>query len=135
MKNTGISRRRFALLTGAVGAAQLGVAQAQGLTAESAIQRIQSALGGDWSGAPDGFKAGSASTVVKGIATTAMATLDVLKQAAAANTNLVLTCEPTFYGRSDGQAPAGAAAAGRGRGPGGVDQTDQIFLAKKEFIE
>ncbi len=102
------------------------------------MQRIQAALGGDWSGAPDGFKAGVPSTVVKGIATTAMATLDVLKQAAAANTNLVLTCEPTFYGRGDAQPPAGgaSAASGRGRGgPVGVDQTDPVFVAKKEFIE
>ena len=132
MKNTGISRRRFALLTGAVGAVQLGNAQPQGLTAENVIQRIQGALGGDWAGAPDGFKGGDPSTAVKGIATTAMATLDVLRQAAAANTNLVLTCEPTFYGRGEGQPPG----AGRGRGgPGGVDQTDPIFLAKKEFVE
>ena len=36
---------------------------------------------------------------MKGIATTAMATLDVLKRAAKANANLVLTYEPTFYSR------------------------------------
>jgi hypothetical protein len=138
MKTTGISRRRFALLTGAAGATQLALAQGQGLTAEAVIQRIQDALGGDWSGAPDGFKAGDHSTVVRGIATTAMATLDVLKQAAAANINLVLTCEPTFYGRGDAQPPAGGAdaAAGRGRGGfGGIDQTDPILVAKKEFVE
>ena len=87
---TGISRRRFALLSGAAGATHLALAQSQGLTAEIVIQRIQGALGGDWSGVPDGLKAGDPSTVVTGIATTAMALLDVLKQAATAKTNLVL---------------------------------------------
>ena len=132
MEITGISRRRFALLTGAPVAAQMALAQGQGLAADAVIQRIQGALGGDWSGAPDGLKAGDRSTVITGIATTAMATLEVLKQAAAAKANFVVTCEPTFYGRSDAQPPA----AGRGRGgPGGVDATDPILVAKKEFIE
>src|SRR6185312_13169870 len=120
MTHSNISRRRFALLTGAAGTAHLATAQAPPLTAESVIARIQTALGGDWSAAPDGFKAGDRAQIVKGIATTAMATLDVLKQAARANANLVLTCEPTFFGRADGPPPAAPAAAngapaGRGR--------------------
>jgi putative NIF3 family GTP cyclohydrolase 1 type 2 len=47
-----------------------------------------------------------------------MATLDVLKQAAAAKANLILTYEPTFYGRAD-------------TGPPG----DPVVKAKREFIE
>jgi putative NIF3 family GTP cyclohydrolase 1 type 2 len=47
-----------------------------------------------------------------------MATLDVLKQAAAAHTNLILTYEPTFYGRADA-------------GPPG----DPVVKAKREFID
>jgi putative NIF3 family GTP cyclohydrolase 1 type 2 len=127
-----ISRRRFALIAGAGGVTQLATTAAERLTAEAVIHRIQSALGGEWpaTGA-DGFKAGEPSTVVKGIATTSMATLDVLKTAAKANANLVLTYEPTFYGRSDGRmaAPAG------GRGPGGVSPDDAVLKAKREFIE
>ncbi len=133
-----ISRRRFALLTGAAGATQLSAprfaaAQSPPLTAETVIARIQAALGGDWSAAPDGFKAGDPKQAIKGIATTAMATLDVLKQAAKANANLILTCEPTFYGRADGTPQA--AAAGRGPGPGALDPDDPVVKAKREFIE
>ena len=43
---------------------------------------------------PDGFKAGDPGTVLTGIATTAMATLDVLKQAVKAKMNQVL---PTLW--------------------------------------
>ena len=106
MKLRDISRRRFALVAGAAGIAPPGIRGAQPLTAETAAKHIQDALGGDWqSNGPDGFKAGDPSTIVKGIATTAMATLDVLKQAAQAGTNLVLSYEPTFYGRADGRTP------------------------------
>jgi putative NIF3 family GTP cyclohydrolase 1 type 2 len=117
-----ISRRRFAVIAGAGGVTRLARAAAEPLTAEAVIHRIQTELGGEWppTGA-DGFKAGELSTVVKGIATTSMATLDVLKQAAKANANLVLTYEPTFY-------------AG-GRGPGGVNPDDPVFKAKREFID
>jgi putative NIF3 family GTP cyclohydrolase 1 type 2 len=79
---------------------------------------MQNELGGDWPPTgPDGFKAGDPSTMVKGIATTAMATLDVLKQAVKANTNLILTYEPTFYSRAD------------------VRIEDPVVKAKREFIQ
>src|SRR5581483_2205970 len=92
---------------------------AEPLTAEGVTQRIKTQLGGDWPATgPDGFKAGEPSTVVKGIATTAMATLEVLKQAVRTNTNLILTYEPTFYSRMD---QAGA--------------DDPVVKAKREFIE
>src|SRR5579863_8689492 len=96
-----ISRRRFAWMAGTAGVAPLGLCPINGplrllgaepLTAKAVVERIQTKLGGEWSSAgPDGFKAGDPSTVVRGIATSAMATLDVLKKAAKANTNLVLT--------------------------------------------
>jgi putative NIF3 family GTP cyclohydrolase 1 type 2 len=115
-----ISRRKFALLAGSA-AAPLALRGAEPLTADAAVRRIQAELGGDWPATgPDGFKAGDPATAVKGIATTAMATLDVLKQAAKANANLVLTYEPTFYGRADGR---NAAA------------DDPVVKAKREFIE
>lgn len=127
-----ISRRRFALLAGTAGVAPPGLAGAEPLTADAVVRRIQAELGGEWpSTGPDGFKAGDPSMVVKGIATTAMATLDVLKQALKANTNLVLTYEPTFYSRADGQAPATSTP---GRGPGGFAD-DPVVKAKREFIE
>lgn len=114
-------------MAGTVGAIPL--IGAEPLTAEAVIQRIKTTLGGDWpSTGPDGLKAGDPSTVVKGIATTAMATLDVLKQAVKANTNLILTYEPTFYARADGQATAG-------RGAGGFGADDPVIKAKRDFIE
>src|SRR5438445_10145000 len=117
--SSNLSRRQFALLAGT-----LTLGGAEPLTAEAVVRRIQTELGGDWpSTGPDGFKAGDPSTVIKGIATTAMATLDVLKQAVKANTNLVLTYEPTFYSRADGRAPAEPAT---GRGPIGVRADDPV---------
>jgi putative NIF3 family GTP cyclohydrolase 1 type 2 len=118
VKRPRISRREFALLAGTAGVAPFVTAAAP-LTAEAVVQRIQSGLGGDWpSSGPDGFKAGDPSIGVKGIATTAMATLDVLKQAVNANANLILTYEPTFYSRADG-----------------FSADDPVIKAKREFIE
>ena len=132
MKRAHISRRRFVQMTGAAGVVPLGLASAETLTAEAAIGRIQAELGGEWLPTGlDGFKAGSPSTVVKGIATTAMATLNVLKQAVQANANLVLTYEPTFYSRADGRVPDSTP----GRGPGGFDAGDPVIQAKRQFIE
>jgi len=129
VKSSSISRRQFALIAGSAGAAPFVMLGADPLTAENVVRRIQTALGGEWSAAgPDGFKAGDTSTVVKGIATTAMATLDVLKQAVKAGANLVVTYEPTFYGRSDG------APSVTGRGLGGPATDDPVVKAKREFI-
>ncbi len=133
MERTNLSRRKFTLLAGAASVAPLRVAGAEPITADAAVRRIQSELGGDWPATgPDGFKAGDPSTIVKGIATTAMATLDVLKQAVAAQANLILTYEPAFYGRADGQAPPSPTP---GRGPVGLNPEDPVFKAKREFIE
>lgn len=127
--SSGVSRRQFALIAGSAGAATFAIVGAEPLTAEDVVRRIQAELGGDRVAAgPDGFKAGDTSTVVKGIATTAMATLDVLKQAVKANANLVLTYEPTFYSRSDG------AVSATGRGPAGFGADDPVVKAKREFI-
>ena len=135
MKSRHISRRRFALMAGTAGAVPLGIvsldlAGTEPLTAVAVVRRIQTALGGGWpSTGPDGFKAGDPSTVVKGIATTAMATMDVLQQAVQANTNLIVTYEPTFYSRADGAVDS---PPGRGGAAGG---NDPVTKAKREFIE
>ena len=132
-----LSRRQFALLTGTLAASPIPLLAAAP-TAREVMQQIQSSLGGDWpSNGPDGFKAGNPDTPVRGIATTAMATLAVLKQAAQANLNLVITHEPTFYSRQDAAAPPPAPPppGGRGRGPQGVLASDPVYQAKKDFIE
>ena len=128
MNEPEISRRSFALLTGAAAAAQVPLPGANALTARDVATRLQNALGGDWpTTGPDGFKAGNPETPVKGIATTAMATLDVLRRAAKAGVTLVFTYEPTFFGRQDGPAPAG-------RGPAGLTADDPVYKAKQDFI-
>lgn len=120
-------------MAGTTGIAPLSVSGAEPLTAEAVVRRIQAELGGDWPATgSDGFKAGDPFTAVKGIATTAMATLDVLKEAVKANANLIVTYEPTFYGRADGRAPAASAV---GRGPIGFGADDPVIKAKREWIE
>lgn len=138
MKLMDISRRRFVQIAGTAAAARFPLQGADAPAAQALVQRIQSALGGEWQAdGLDGFKAGDPNTPVKGIATTAMATMDVLKQASKIGANLIVTHEPTFFGRRDGPAtPAGAGA--RGARPGGfpgLSADDLVYQAKKEFIE
>jgi putative NIF3 family GTP cyclohydrolase 1 type 2 len=137
MKLMDISRRRFVQIAGTAAAARFPLKGADAPTAQAIIQRLQSALGGEWlADGRDGFKAGDPNTPVKGIATTAMATMNVLKQAAGIGANLIVTHEPTFFGRQDGVAPARANAPGaRPGGFRGLSADDPVYQAKKEFIE
>ncbi len=133
MKHLTISRREITALVATAAVMPMNSRAAEPFTAESISRRIQAALGGEWiAGGLDGFKAGEPATVVKGIVTTAMATIDVLKRAVRSNANLVISYEPVFYGRSDGRANTGPTAA---RGPGGINPDDPVLQAKKEFIE
>jgi putative NIF3 family GTP cyclohydrolase 1 type 2 len=85
----------------AAAAALTGVAQAR-LTAGQVVDRIKQNLGVPWRDGPtDTFKSGDASTPITGIATTVMSTFDVIKKAAAAKKNLVITHEPTFWTGND----------------------------------
>ncbi len=91
------------------------------LTAQQAVDRIRAKVGVPWRDTTvDTFKAGDPQTLVTGIATTVMATLPVLRQAADAGRNLIVTCEPTFYNAND---DPGARAG------------DPVYLAKKAFID
>jgi putative NIF3 family GTP cyclohydrolase 1 type 2 len=79
-----------------------GSATGQAITAADAIQRISkhysSSLPPD---TVDTVKAGDASVVVTGIATTFLDTMDVLREASRRGANLVITHEPTFYNHGD----------------------------------
>jgi putative NIF3 family GTP cyclohydrolase 1 type 2 len=100
-----------------------GIAQENRLTARQVIERIQKNVGVPWrSQTVDTFKAGDPDTPVTGVATTMMATYDVLTRAAAAGDNLIITHEPTFYGHQD--ETAGLAA-----------ENDAVLAAKQAFIE
>lgn len=120
---TQLSRREFVALA-ATGTAAAPFALPQkstnattAVTAQEIIDRIRKSVGVDWkSETVDTFKAGDPATVVTGVVTTAMATMDVLRQAVKGGANLVVTCEPTFYAKVDVATP------------------DPVFAAKDEFI-
>jgi putative NIF3 family GTP cyclohydrolase 1 type 2 len=75
------------------------------MTAQDIVARIQKRLqeqGIAWRAQTvDAFKAGAPGAEVKGIATTGMATFDLLRRAATAGKNFVITHEPTFYNHTD----------------------------------
>lgn len=112
-----LSRRHFPL----VAAGLVPTAAAAPLTAQQVIARIREKVGVPWlAETVDTLKAGSPDTPVQGIATTFMASFDVLRRAAAAGRNLIISHEPTFYSH--------------------LDRTDQltadpVYLAKRAFIE
>jgi putative NIF3 family GTP cyclohydrolase 1 type 2 len=93
------------------------------VTADAIVARVQQQLarqGIAWhEGGRDTFKAGKPDTPVRGIATTGMSTFDVLRRAASAGKNLVITHEPTFYNDRDATT---------------VLPSDPIYLAKQRFI-
>lgn len=72
------------------------------LTANDVIDKVKAEVNCDWSAQTvDNIKAGDPNTEVKGIATTFMATLEVLRKANARGLNFVITHEPTFYSHTD----------------------------------
>jgi len=102
-----ISRRTFLVASGGLSAAPLFAARSLAapqatLTAGQIIDRIKTNVGVAWrTETVDKIIAGEASTAVKGIATTMMATLEVVEKAAAAGKNFLITHEPTFYSHLD----------------------------------
>jgi putative NIF3 family GTP cyclohydrolase 1 type 2 len=91
------------------------------LTAGQVIDRIKANVGVPWrQKTVDNIIAGNPETAVQGIATTMMATLDVLKRASASGKNLVITHESTFFSHQDT-----------------VDQLkdDETYLHKLNFID
>lgn len=80
--------------------------QKDNITAGEIITRIKSNINTGWNGGPiDSLKSGGPHVKVTGIATTFMATMEVLKKAKAQNINLIITHEPTFYNHYDDRKP------------------------------
>jgi putative NIF3 family GTP cyclohydrolase 1 type 2 len=99
-----LTRRSF--LSTSIGLIALHVpvrsAQTATLTAAQIIERIKAKVGVPWiPETVDKIIAGSPDTPIKGIATTMMATMDVVQRAVAGGQNLVITHEPTFYSHLD----------------------------------
>jgi putative NIF3 family GTP cyclohydrolase 1 type 2 len=129
-----LSRRDFVTLTTSGAAAAIALRReafaSAALTAQDIVDRVKKNIGVDWGeDGVDTFKAGDPSTVVTGVVTTSMATLEVLQKAVRAGANFIITAAPTFYSRADLSTPAGRGfgpaggrgqAPGRGAGPGGA---------------
>ncbi|MEG3148760.1 Nif3-like dinuclear metal center hexameric protein [Sphingomonas sp. ZT3P38] len=99
-----LSRRgMLALGAGVALTAGAGPALAAGrITAGEVIERMKLRIGGPWrEGGVDGFKAGGPDTIVTGIATTMMATLDAMKVAARQGLNMIVTHESTWWSHQD----------------------------------
>jgi putative NIF3 family GTP cyclohydrolase 1 type 2 len=98
-----VSRRAFLLASMGLAADRIARPQAaQTLTAGQVIERIKANVGIPWRAQTvDNIIAGAAETPVKGIATTMMATLDVVRRAAASGKNMVITHESTFFSHQD----------------------------------
>jgi hypothetical protein len=144
-----ISRRKFIALTAATGVATapltLMARPAGGaVTAQEIVDRIKRNIGVDWKpDTVDTFKAGDPSTVVSGIVTTSLASLDVLGRAVKSGANMIVTCEPTFFSKADTPTPPVRRGFGPGSsGPGGPPSPppappppDPVFSAKDAFIK
>jgi putative NIF3 family GTP cyclohydrolase 1 type 2 len=108
--------RRTALLTSLAAAAQ-----PKQLTAGEILDRIKKGVAVPWrTETVDTFKTGTPETPVTGIATTFMATLDVMQRAVASGKNMIITHEPTFYVHDDNTRDTAS---------------DPTVIAKKLFIE
>lgn len=92
------------------------------LTAREVVERIKAHVGIPWmTETVDTFKAGDPDTPVTGIATTMMATFDVIQRAAAGGQNLVVTHEPTFFNHQDATTEF-------------EQEHDAVYKAKMDFI-
>ncbi len=137
--NKPVSRRSFALAATGLAVANIRLARAAGLSAHDVIAQVQANLNASDIGA-DSFLAGDPNVMVKGIAMTAMATMDVLKKAKQSGLNLVVTYEGIYYGQAIAPPPGAAGGrGGQGRGGGRGQVTlgpdDPVYMAKKEFVE
>ena len=129
-----LSRRKFSTIAGAgtliapSAFAQRAIPHAA-ITASEIVDRIRGKVGVPWkTDTVDTFKAGDQATAVTGITITSMATMQVLKKSVAAGANMVITAEPTYFGKADNPDPP----AGRGQTPGATP--DPVLAAKKDFI-
>lgn len=143
---THLSRREFtaaAAAAAAAFAAPIGVGRAaRAVSAADVVERIRKQIGVDWKPETiDGIKAGDPATAVTGVVTTAMATLAVLRQAVDQGANMIVSAEPTFYGRSDARTPpAGRGGRGGAGAPAPAEPpppppADPVYAAKNAFVD
>jgi putative NIF3 family GTP cyclohydrolase 1 type 2 len=126
------SRREFAALAAAAPfACARALSGAAAISTQEVIERIKKNIGVEWKpDSVDSVKAGDPSAIVRGIVTTSMATMAVLQQAVKAGANVVITAQPTFFGRADVPTPP----AGRGGANQAAALPDPVFAGKHAFI-
>jgi putative NIF3 family GTP cyclohydrolase 1 type 2 len=129
-----VSRRDFARLAGTVALGGTSLAgRSAPVTAQQVVERIQNNVGFPWTDSPlDTFKSGDPAVPISGIAVTAMATLDVIKRALRQKANFVITLEPTFFMRLDGQPDPNA--FGGALGATSFPADDPVVKGKQEFL-
>lgn len=145
---TQFTRREFAGLAATAVAAPFALAPARvhaaaALTARQLFDAIKAQIGVAWKDETvDGIKAGDAATAVTGIVTTALPTLDVLRQAAKAGANVVIASQPAFYSKADTRTPPVPRPPGPPPPPGAAPPPspppgppDPVFDAKNAFID
>lgn len=129
------SRREFVALAGGslvapAVFAQKAPANAAPITGATVVDRIRGSVGVEWkTDGVDTFKAGDPAAAIKGIVTTTMATMDVLRKSVAAGANMVITSEPTFFAKADNPNPP------PGRGQPANAPPDAVLAAKRDFIQ
>lgn len=142
---TDLSRREFAALAASAAAAPFVSGRtpsaAAAISAQELIDRIKAQVGVAWKPETvDGIKAGEPATTVTGVVTTALATLDVMRQAAAGGANVVITSQPAFYSRADARTPP-AGRGGRGAAAPATEATppappaDPVYAAKNALVD
>jgi putative NIF3 family GTP cyclohydrolase 1 type 2 len=140
---THVSRRKFAALAACAAASPFAFERtpstAQPIAARDLFDRIKKQLeaqiGAAWKAESiDGLKAGDPAAIVTGVATTALATLDVLRQAVKAGANVVVTSQPAFYSRADARTPPAGRGA-RGASSDTPRPADPVFAAKNALVD
>jgi putative NIF3 family GTP cyclohydrolase 1 type 2 len=109
MRTQGISRRSFIAAASAAMTMRAAFGQIRGaspLTAGDVLDRMKAHVGVPWlsdsmKSTVDNLLGGGAETPVRGIATTTMATLDVMRTAVARGLNMIVSHETPFYSHPD----------------------------------
>lgn len=115
------SRRTFLMAALGLSATKLIRSNTQLLSVGQVIDRIKTNVAIPWrEQTVDNLIAGTSQMPVNGIASTMMATLDVLQRAAAKGLNLVITHEPTYYSHQDRTEPI---------------LQDSLYQFKRDFIQ
>jgi len=102
MEQRDVTRRSFVFAGAGLAAGALAQPPGGALAAGEVVERIKANVGIPWRDKTvDNIIAGAAETPVRGIAVMMMATLEMVRRAAASGRNMVITHEPAFFSHQD----------------------------------